>query len=210
LTTEPAVPLALAWFTALALAAHSNSQGKSSFALDEDGVVRIEIQLGAPDLPELCNVDLSVKDRVTQEANLDVCLRNGLRYWLRVSLDERACPIDYLAWREVEPRSLPPVIAIAANASCARGGAQMTIDWGLFSSTVLDHTSVAKIEVPGREPALFAFSKRARKVTVPVGWRPSTMQVAIGGALAVAAALGGVAAGVALGRRRRARTSARA
>ena len=48
----------------------------------------------------------------------------------------------------VEPRSLPPVIAIAANASCAGVGAQLTIDWGLFTSTVLDHTSVAKIEVP--------------------------------------------------------------
>jgi hypothetical protein len=148
------------------LAAHNASQGRSSFDLDDDGTMRIEIQISEVDLPELCNVDFAVHDRVKQERNLEGCLRGGLPFWVRIRADERECKVEYLAWRELEPRTLPPVLAINALAKCDEVPSQLGIDWGLFVGSPLDHTSVAKIEAPHVDPRVFAFSKRARKLDI--------------------------------------------
>lgn len=152
----------------LLLAGHSASQGKSSFDIAADGTVDIEIQLSALDLPELCNVDLSVRDRATEEARLDTCVTRGLPMWLRISSDLGSCPISTTGWHQVEAKTVPPVVALDGGARCSADARSITIDWGLFAGSPLDYTSVARADIDGQDAQMFAFSKRARKWVLPL------------------------------------------
>lgn len=171
----------------LLVATHSASEGKSAFDVSEDGAVSIDVRMGALDLPELCNVDLSVSARrAEQEARLDACVHKGFPLWLRVSADGHACPLAPEGWRELEPVTVPPVLALSARAQCAAPFDTLTIDWGFFRGTPLDHTSVARVRVPGHEDRMFLFSKRASKLELEVTRGLPRAVKAIGAALALA------------------------
>lgn len=191
----------LALFVALTLLApaHSRSEGKSSFSLDETGRVAISIQLSDADLPELCNVDFTVPDRTRAEAELSRCLEQGLAGWLRLNGDGHPCPVAYLRWK---PRER--TITVEAEARCAALPRQLVLDWGLFAGGALDHVSVALLEQPHAKPRMVLLSKRSSRFVLEVArpWWP----LAVGaGALLLLA--GGA---VLLLRRRRATGSGRA
>jgi hypothetical protein len=173
----------------LLVAAHSASEGKSAFDVHEDGAVSIDVRMGALDLPELCNVDLSVTSRrAEQEARLDACVQKGFPLWLRVSADGHACPLTPEGWRELEPVTVPPVLALSARAQCKAPIGRLTLDWGFFRGTPLDHTSVARVRIQGHEDRMFLFSKRASKLELEVErtWPWRTLALAGGAALALA------------------------
>ncbi|MCC7072764.1 MAG: hypothetical protein IT383_15665 [Deltaproteobacteria bacterium] len=178
--------LALAVALALAAPAHSRSEGKSSFALRSDGRVAITITLGTVDLPELCNADFSVAERAREEEKLTRCLEQGLPHWLRLSADERGCPVAFSRWRERER-----TVVIEAQALCAELPRTLVIDWGLFTGSALDHVSVAVIEQPHAEPRLVMLSRRSSRFVLEVA-RPWWHWGVVGGALLAVAA--GVAA----------------
>lgn len=142
---------------------HSRSEGKSSFRLHDDGRVAITVQLADLDLPELCNVDFSVADRIGEEAKLSRCLESGLARWLRVSADGRACPIAYGRWTARER-----TVAIEAQAQCEGRPGTLTVDWGLFAGGALDHVSVAMFEQPHAKPRVVMLSKRSSRAVIDV------------------------------------------
>ena len=80
-------------------------------------------------------------------------------------------------------------------------GATVTIDWGLFASTRLDHVSTATIVVGDDEvPQRTLFSRRNNKVRVKVP-KPAPWPALAGAATAI------VASGIAVALRRRRRPS---
>lgn len=180
--------------------AHSRSEGKSTFHLDESGRVTIAVTLADADLPELCNVDLSVAERAREEAELSRCLEEGLARWLRLSGDSRPCPIAFRRWSGRER-----TVLIEADALCAALPRTLVIDWGLFAGAPLDHVSVATVEEPHGKPRMVLLSKRSSRFVLEVArpWWPFALG---GGALALAA-MGALALGW---RRRRVRAASRA
>jgi hypothetical protein len=170
---------------ALLLVSHAGSQGKSRFDIDDSGEVRVTVELSALDLPELCNVELSVSParRAEQEDRLDACIERGFPFWLRLSADATACPLKADGWRELEPPTVPAVVALSATARCPAGAQRVVIDWGFFSGTPLDHTNVARIRVPHDADRAFLFSKRAARLEVELGsampWRALVIAVAL-------------------------------
>ncbi|OGQ09739.1 MAG: hypothetical protein A2138_11055 [Deltaproteobacteria bacterium RBG_16_71_12] len=191
--------LAVALALTLLAPSHSRSEGKSRFVLDEDGRVAVTIELGEPDLPELCNADLTVAERAREEQKLTRCLETGLPRWLRITADERACPIAYRRFSE-EART----ITIDAQAVCAAPPRRLVIDWGLFAGSALDHVSVAVVEQPHAKARLVLLSKRSSRFALDVA-RPWWLW-----ALGVAATLALVAGACGVLRRRRRATAARA
>lgn len=191
------LPLALA--LALLAPTHSRSEGKSRFVLDEGGRVAVAIQLGEPDLPELCNADLTVAERAREEQKLTGCLETGVPRWLRLSADGRSCPVAYQRWSE-QARTL----TIDAVAMCHAAPRRLTIDWGLFAGSALDHVSVAVVEQPHAKPRLVMLSKRSSRFVLEVA-RPAWLWALAGGA-----PLALVAVAVALLVRRRRTTATRA
>jgi len=183
---------------ALGLPGHSRSEGSSRFVVDTvTDRVAITINLVTLDLPELCEVDLSLSDpdqRRLEEQRLRACVERGLPEWLRLRTDAGACQV---VARDVE-RGQALAIALTGIASCPPlRGSTITIDWGLFASTRLDHISTATIVVGDDEiPQRTLFSRRNNKVRVkvpkPFPWAPLA-----GAAIAI------VASSIAVAMRRR-------
>lgn len=161
-------------FTALALASHSRSEGRSTFLVDEHGRVSIEIILSEADMPDLCDINLAVADpalREERERLLAACLERDLPTLLRVrERDDRnpnapdaPCPV---VMERSEAKNA--VVNITAHAACPTFPRQLVVDWGLFASTALDHVNIAKIEQPFADPKLVMLSRRASKLVVDV------------------------------------------
>lgn len=192
------VSVAAVVMLALALPGHSRSEGTSRFVADAvTDRVAITINLVTLDLPELCEVDLSLSDpdkRHLEEQRLQACVEGGLPEWLRLRTDAGACQV---VARGVE-RGPGLEVTFTGTAACPPlRGATVTIDWGLFASTRLDHISTATIVVGDDEvPQRTLFSRRNNKVRVkipkPVPWPPL-----VGAATAI------VASGIAVALRRR-------
>jgi hypothetical protein len=148
----------------LALPGHSRSEGRSSFAVDEEGRVSVQITVADADLPELCNADFSVRDRrELEEQKLGACLARDLPLLVRVKGDGKACKLAYDRFTENKG-----VVVIEASGTCPSLPHELVIDWGLFQGGALDHVSVAKIEQPFADPKLVMLSKRNAHVVIDV------------------------------------------
>lgn len=186
---------------ALGLAGHSRSEGSSQFLVEPDANrVAITIDLLTVDMPELCDVDVSLSNpdqRRREEQRLRACVERGLPGWLRLHTDEGACQVAAVDVK----RGQGFAITFTGMATCpSLAGATLTLDWGLFASTQLDHISTATIVVgTGVEPQRTLLSRRNNKVRIKV---PAPRRLAAIAATSVVVA--GVAiVGVMLGRRRR-------
>ena len=167
--------------------AHSRSEGKSSFKLEESGRVAITVQLAEADLPELCNADFSVAERAREEEKLSRCLEQGFARWLRVAADDRPCPVAYQRWSTRER-----TVLLEAEALCPALPAELVVDWGLFAGAPLDHVSVGLFEEPHAKARVFLFSKRSSRFVLEVArpWWPLAVAGGAGVALvAIAGAL---------------------
>ncbi len=196
-------PAALALLAALSFGGHMRSEGRSSFSIDDTGLVEIEIEIGFLDVPELCNADLLVEPARADEMRrrLAACLTRDMPQVLRVRGDERACPVVFL---RTEDKPAPGdarggTLRIFARADCGALPRALIVDWGLFRGSSLDHVSIAKIEQPYDKPRLAMLSKRAPRFTLEIA-RPLWPRVAAGAGVAV---LLGAGAGVLFGLRRR-------
>lgn len=153
---------------ALALAAHSASQGTSRFVLDDIGDVDISVGITESDLPELCDVDFGVVDpakkRMMQE-RLDVCVQTGMPQWLRLRVDNDACTLSPGSVRQGEGMAF----TLLSSARCpAPAGRSFVIDWGLFAGAPFDHQSTATIVFPDETEHRVLLSKRHSKVRFDV------------------------------------------
>ena len=159
---KPSSMLALAvLLTAAPLAAaHNGSQGTSQLVVDAAGGIDVTIELSAPDLVDLCGVELGRTDaRVVTQA-----LARGMPAWLVLATDDgRRCPLRETSFSEGPPL----VVRLHAHAQCtdARGAPQLprvlVIDWGLFAGTRLDHVSVARLVRPDGTALTTSFSRRS-------------------------------------------------
>jgi hypothetical protein len=187
------------------VAGHSASRGQSEFDVDEDGHVAITIALVEPDLPELCDVDLGLVDpqkiRAAEE-RLDVCVANDFPRWLRLRVDDVACPVTGGRYR----RGPGLAVVLAAEAACPppRGHA-LVLDWGLFAGAALDHTSTATLRLPDGTTHKALLSRRKNKLSIDV--KGDVPVVAIAAAASVVVVVGAFALAVLLRRRRRRQNS---
>lgn len=150
----------------LALAAHSASEGRSRFDVQRDGVVVIDVQLSALDLPELCGLELADGP----DHRLDACVARGFPQWLMLRTPQGPCPLASEGWRVLEPPRVPPQLGLAARARCPGPVVALTVDWGFFRGTGLDHTSVARftaLDVPAQVVALSGRAPRAELTFAP-------------------------------------------
>jgi hypothetical protein len=153
---------------AAALLGHSRSEGRSRFEVDGDRV-RISIELLQLDLPELCEVDVSLTDpdrRRHEEQRLDACVETGLPRWLRLQTLDGTCTVVSTGVRRGEGLA----VFIDGVATCPPlAGETLILDWGLFAGQRLDHVSTATVVVaPGvEERALLSRRHNRLKVHVP-------------------------------------------
>ncbi len=154
---------------ALLVAGHNASQGKSAFVVAADGHVDITVHLLELDLPELCDVDFGVtaQKRPAMEARLESCVAEGFPRWLRLRLGDESCPIS--AGRARHGQGLDIVLEAFATCPGEPAGRTLTLDWGLFASSSLDHQSTATVTLPGAGKTTMALlSKRKNKLTIDV------------------------------------------
>lgn len=187
----------------LALPMHSRSEGRAKLKLDDTGRLDAKITLSTLDMPELCDIDLSVSDARVREERigiLDTCIRRELPDLLRVHIDNGvACTVIVSTSGIVKS-----AVAIDVVASCpAFPDKKLTIDWGLFAGQPLDHVTVTTFEQPHAKPRLFTLSKRNSKLVIDVAQPLWPWLVGAGSGLAVALALISILA-VFLVRKRRA------
>jgi hypothetical protein len=203
---------------AVTVAAHNRSEGSSRFVVGEHDV-QIEVNMLKLDLPELCEVDLSVSDIVKRDAEtvrLRQCVEGGMSRWLRLrseGADEKdgadgadgACIVGPGDVRVGDDLS----ITLSTRASCPPlAGRTLVIDWGFFAGQRLDHVSRVSIVVgapDGGEDgghvdrALFSQRQRKLRVKVPAAGPPAIVVGAVVGGVGVMSAV------AALWRRRRRR-----
>ena len=184
---------------ALLLPAHNASQGKSSFVVGADGVVAIHIELLEIDLPELCDVEINLADpqrRVLAEQKLEACVARELPRWLRLRSNDDECTV--FAGRTTHGPGLQ--VDIDGDARCAPlQGRTLTIDWGLFQSSSLNHQSTSTLTLPDGSTTRALLSKRKNRWSVPIA-DPRRAQAAAVAAVVVVVAL--ITAAVARARRR--------
>jgi hypothetical protein len=152
----------------LTVPAHSRSEGRAKFKLDETGRIDTKITLSTLDMPELCDLDLSASDpnvRAERVGRLDGCIRKALPSLMRVRADTSTTCNVVIANVGVEKGT----VAIDAMASCPRFPEErVTIDWGLFAGDPLDHVAVTTFEQPHAKPKLAMLSKRSSKLVVTI------------------------------------------
>jgi hypothetical protein len=191
----------------LFVAAHSRSEGTSRFVVAEDGRVDVVVTLTSPDVPELCDADLAIVDparHAVAEQKVSACVEQGLPRWLRLRIDAEACDVLAGSWRRDDGYA----IALKTQASCPppRGRA-LTIDWGLFHDSPLEHVSTATVVLPGGVERRTLFSRRHSRVVIDVpgpAWRRALPAVlAVLALLALLGVVGAVAGVVARRRRQR-------
>lgn len=172
------------------LVGHSRSEGRSRFEVEGDRV-QITIELLQLDLPELCEVDLSLTDpdrRRHEERRLDACVETGLPRWLRLQTLTGSCAVVSTGVH----RSDGLAVFIDGVATCPHlAGETLIIDWGLFAGQRLDHVSTATIVVAPdvEERALVSRRHNRLKVHVP----QPLPRPALTAAIVVATAIGAIA-----------------
>ncbi|MBM4280911.1 MAG: hypothetical protein FJ137_09155 [Deltaproteobacteria bacterium] len=188
------------WVLALALAAHSRSEGAARLVVFGDGRVDLVVTLGTPDMPELCDADLAVVDparRAAAEQKVTTCVEAGLPRWLRLRVDDEPCTLAAGSWRRVDGRT----VELATQARCAPpAGRALAVDWGLFSGSPLEFVAAVVVTLPDGGERRALLSRRHNRVVVAVPappWRRALPWAAGAAALAVAVTL------VVRGRRRR-------
>ena len=119
---------------------HARSEGRSTFIVDDAGRVRIEIEIGLPDVPELCNADLLVSEarRAEMESKLASCLEQNFSSWLRIHGDDKSCKLAY-DHDELKRTADSGTLIIYGVADCGAVMRVLVIDWGLFAASALDH-----------------------------------------------------------------------
>jgi len=171
----------VAVLSALALVGHSRSEGRSRFEIQPGDRVGISVQLLTLDLPELCEVDLSLSDpdRQRREAQrFEACVERGLPRWLRLSTDGGACAVSSSGTRRGEGLE----VFIDGVAACPPlAGHTLTIDWGFFAGQRLDHVSTATVApAPGvEERTLLSRRHNRARVKIPRAF-PDPVEVGVG------------------------------
>lgn len=193
---------AVAVVSALVLAGHSRSEGTSRFELQPGSRVGITVQLLTLDLPELCEVDLSLSDddrRRREEQRFEACVESGLPRWLRLRTDDGACTVMSSGTR----RGAGLQVFIDGVAACPPlPGHTLSIDWGFFAGQRLDHVSTATVVVaPGVEERAL-LSRRHNRLRVNV---PRPFPIAVVAVLATVAAAALLVGALLVRRRRRPR-----
>lgn len=185
-------PAVVALAVVVAVVGHNRSEGKSSFVVDLDrDRVDIAVQIVTLDLPELCEVDLSTSDPALRAARLhrlDACVETGMPTWLKLRTDAGPCRVAGGTARLGDGFA----VHLDAHALCPPlAGKTLTVDWGLFQGTSLEHTSVAELRVAGRDDVDRALlSRRHTKLRLSL---PQPRRALLAGALACALGLGFVA-----------------
>lgn len=177
---------------AAALVGHSRSEGRSRFELQPGDRVGITIELLQLDLPELCEVDLSLTDpdrRRHEEQRLAACVEAGLPRWLRLQTLEGRCTVVSAGVRRGEGLA----VFIDGVATCPPlAGQTLIIDWGLFAGQRLDHVSSATVIVaPGVEERAL-LSRRQNRLQVQIPQALPLPLIAAGVAAFVVAAVGAI------------------
>ncbi len=192
--------LALVVAVASAVIGHNASQGTSAFVVHDNGKISIHLEVLEADLPELCDVEINIADPVRRQAalqKLESCAAREFPHWLRFHLD--AAPCTVLAGRWSHGAGL--LIDLYAEAVCEEpAGHTLTMDWGLFQQSSLDHQSASTLTLPDGTKRRALLSKRKNKVITAVpDPRARAAQVAVVVAVGVVA----VVAGALFVRRRR-------
>jgi hypothetical protein len=189
----------------LVVAAHSRSEGTSRFVVDADGRVDVAVTLTVPDVPELCDADLAIVDparHAAAEQRFTTCVEQGLPRWLRLRVDDAACDVLAGSWRRGEGHA----VVLSTQAVCLPpSGHALTIDWGLFHDSPLEHVSTTTIVLPDGSERRTLMSRRHNRAVVDVAgplWRRVLP--------AAAAVVGAVALVAFVVRRRRRRASEQA
>lgn len=192
-------PLAL--LSVISLATHNNSEGTSRFVIEEQGRIDVQIQLLELDLPELCDVDFAGPEgRAVYDEQVTQCVQRGLPSWLRVHVETAACTIGDVGWHHGEGLQ----ILLTGVAKCERPvGRKLTIDWGLFAGTELEHVNSATIVFPDASRHEAMFSRKHNKVVVDVEDPRSTRAGVALAIVILASVITGIV--VAMQRRRRPR-----
>jgi hypothetical protein len=183
------------------LAVHNRSEGTSRFQVGEDGRVDVSVTLTVPDVPELCDADLAIVDptrHAVAEEKFTACVEQGLPRWLRLRVDDDGCDVLAGSWRRAEGYA----VVLSTQALCPRPrGRALTIDWGLFHDSPLEHVSTTTIVLPDGSERRTLLSRRHNRVVVDVPgplWRRALPAVVV----VIVAALGVVSAFVVRRRRR--------
>jgi hypothetical protein len=200
------VTSSLALALALVVAGHTSSEGRSSFTLDESGRVKIRIEIGFPDVPELCaTVNLfDGRARPLMDQKLEACLERTIPLEVKLRGDERPCPV-VVDRHEIVDAPPSGTLAIEASADCQQLPRVLVIDWGLFTGSPLDHVSVARVAQPFGEQKLVMLSRRAPRASVEIA--PSGHALVFGAAAALVVVVVVVVAVAVLVRARRKRAS---
>lgn len=195
--------VAPALLVAMMFGAHSRSEGTSRFELHPHDRVAIVVELSILDLPELCDVDLTLSDserRALEALRLDACIEAGLSRWLRLSTPTGSCALHPQGFERRDGR----VVVIKAEAACPPlPGAALTIDWGFFAGQRLDHLNVATVVVTSGTEEKALLSRRHNRLTVNVPWPWHITAVAGASLLAASVAMGVIARTLWRRRRRR-------
>jgi hypothetical protein len=152
----------------LLLAAHSRSEGSGRFLIGTDGRIDIAITLTTPDVPELCDADLAIVDpvrRTQAEQKVTICVEEGLPRWLRLRVGDERCPIAAGAWRRGDGWTLE----LTTQASCPPpAGRALTIDWGFFGGSSLEHIAAAIVVLPDGSERRTLLSRRNNRVVLEI------------------------------------------
>ncbi len=187
------------------LSAHNASQGTSAFLVHNNGKIDIEVEVLETDLPELCDVEINLADRMRRlaaEQKLEECIALGMPRWLRLRVDDVGCRV--LAGRYRHGAGLQ--IVLEADALCdAPAGHTLTLDWGLFQTSYLDHQSTSTLTLPDGTQRRALLSKRKNKLSIEIR---DPRALAAKAAAATAAAVVAVVVALGLWRRRRHRLRA--
>lgn len=152
-------------------AAHTRSKGKSTFHLNQDGFLKIQIGMTTLDFLDLADIDLGSpnatdKDEIAAEQFL-------LRYlpkYLRVQLlpSDKKCPVKFKSLELTDHKN----IELFAFAKCPKEGLEKTkemrIDWGLFTGTILMHRSFASFFWQEKLQHNWVFSRQESKKILPI------------------------------------------
>ncbi len=192
----------------LSLAAHNTSEGKAVVDVGADGRVDVRVELVEPDLPELCDVDFGVSPtrRIEMEEKLDVCVSREFPRWLRLRLDGDECGVEGGRFHHGDGLS----VVVEAFAVCAPpAGKTLTLDWGLFASSSLDHRATTTIRLPDGSEQRALLSKRKNKlvVHVPGASPPPAVVAGVVAVVAVAVVVVAVFFVVVVARRRKLKTT---
>jgi hypothetical protein len=117
--------------------AHSQSRGALDIAVRDAGVVNVRVELSMLDVPELCDAPegtREVDDRVRG------CVVRAIESGMHMSTVERC------TWGTVDVQQRGADLHATSTLSCAPG-ARMSVDWGVFAATSLQHVAVARATV---------------------------------------------------------------